>query len=343
MAIDWMSPAVLLKTQMIFNNFSHWAIGCYCLEWLLSLKFEWSVLTRRRPFRLPMLLYFYTKWSVLIAFIGMLIAFNVASPINCQALYSSNQYFGNTGIAASSTLLMLRTFAIWNQTKLVVIPLALLALGQWGIAFFALTTVKAHYDDTVGACVVGGVSDLDLDIIYLYTMFLDAVVLVMTTVGLLVTPGRSNLWRLLLSDGILFFAISFFANTLPAVLLLVNLNPVMNIIFSIPAVGASAAMACRSFVRLSDYAQPVEGSRSNNSNVQWTSTRVNKPPGLATIGTWGKKVDDPMMTVNVTTTQQINLDEYPANMHPLDSHNDASNDDVSGQSTDQKTLGPYAV
>lgn len=119
------------------------------------------------------------------------------------------------------------------------------------------------------------------------------------------------MWRLLLSDGILFFAISFFANTLPAVLLLVNLNPVMNIIFSIPAVGASAAMACRSFVRLSDYAQPVEASRSNNSNVQWTSTRVNKPPGLATIGTWGKKVDDSMMTVNVTTTQQINLDEYP--------------------------------
>ena len=69
---------------VIFNNVSHWAIGCYCLEWLLSLKFEFSVLTRRRPFRWPMLvcssppspcyrklippplqLYFYTKWSTL--------------------------------------------------------------------------------------------------------------------------------------------------------------------------------------------------------------------------------------------------------------------------------------
>jgi len=119
------------------------------------------------------------------------------------------------------------------------------------------------------------------------------------------------LWRLLLSDGILFFAIAFFANTLPAVLLLVDLNPVMNIIFSIPALGASAAMACRSFVRLSDYARPVDGSRSNNSNVQWTSTRPNNRTALATIGTWGKKVDDPMMTINVTTTQQIDLHEYP--------------------------------
>jgi len=152
-----------------------------------------------------------------VAFVGMLVAFNVASPINCQALYSSNQYFGNTGfvalhpfsrdvltrhrMAAASTLLMLRTFAIWNQNKLVVVPLVILALGQWGIAFFATTTVKAHYDVAAGACVVAGVTDIHLDIIYLYSkfalicqrakaliklsaMFLDAVVLIMTTIGL---------------------------------------------------------------------------------------------------------------------------------------------------------------
>lgn len=66
---------------------------------------------------------------------------------------------------------MLRTFAIWNQNKFVVIPLVLLALGQWGIAFFATTTVKAHYDTATAVCAVSGVSDLDLDIIYLYSEF----------------------------------------------------------------------------------------------------------------------------------------------------------------------------
>ena len=64
---------------------------------------------------------------------------------------------------------MLRTFAVWNQNKFVVIPLVVLALGQWGIAFFTLTTVKAHYDVTAGACVVAGVRDVDLDMIYLYS------------------------------------------------------------------------------------------------------------------------------------------------------------------------------
>lgn len=64
---------------------------------------------------------------------------------------------------------MLRTFAIWNQNKMVVIPLVILALGQWGIAFFAVTTVHADYDATARACLVGGVTELHLDIIYLYS------------------------------------------------------------------------------------------------------------------------------------------------------------------------------
>lgn len=72
-------------------------------------------------------------------------------------------------MAAASTLLMLRTFAIWNQNKLVVIPLVILALGQWGVAFFAVTTVKAHFEEAAGACVVASVTKLHLDIIYLYS------------------------------------------------------------------------------------------------------------------------------------------------------------------------------
>lgn len=61
-------------------------------------------------------------------------------------------------------------------------------------------------------------------------MFVDCVVLVLTLVGLIRTPGRSSLWKLLMGDGILFFAVAFVANTLPAVFLLLNLNPIMNIV-----------------------------------------------------------------------------------------------------------------
>jgi hypothetical protein len=61
-------------------------------------------------------------------------------------------------------------------------------------------------------------------------MFTDLTVLILTLVGLLVTPGRSQLWKLLMGDGILYFLVAFLANTVPAVSLLIDLNPVMNIV-----------------------------------------------------------------------------------------------------------------
>ena len=68
-------------------------------------------------------------------------------------------------------------------------------------------------------------------------MFTDLIVLILTLIGLLVTPGRSQLWKLLLSDGILYFLVAFLVNTVPAVMLLINLNPVMNVVrsFSVSA------------------------------------------------------------------------------------------------------------
>lgn len=61
-------------------------------------------------------------------------------------------------------------------------------------------------------------------------MGIDLIVLILTLVGLLLTPGRSQLWKLLLGDGVLYFLVAFLANTIPAVCLLINLNPVMNIV-----------------------------------------------------------------------------------------------------------------
>jgi len=61
-------------------------------------------------------------------------------------------------------------------------------------------------------------------------MFTDLIVLILTLIGLLMTPGRSQLWKLLLGDGVLYFLVAFLANTIPAVSLLINLNPVMNIV-----------------------------------------------------------------------------------------------------------------
>jgi hypothetical protein len=84
-------------------------------------------------------------------------------------------------------------------------------------------------------------------------MFVDLTVLIVSTIGLLLTPGRSSLWKLLFRDGIIFFLTAFFCNALAATVLLLDLNPAMNLMFSIPAACLTAGAAARSYIRLSNW------------------------------------------------------------------------------------------
>jgi hypothetical protein len=76
---------------------------------------------------------------------------------------------GNTAIGSASTLLMLRTIAIWNRNIFVVIPLILLSLGQWGILFHGVATVHSSWVAAAGGCVVTGTAQGFIELIYLYS------------------------------------------------------------------------------------------------------------------------------------------------------------------------------
>jgi hypothetical protein len=142
-----------------------------------------------------------------------------------------------------------------------------------------------------------------------------------------------------LGDGILFFLVAFVANALPAVFLLINLNPVMNIIWSIPAIALSASVACRSFVRLSEFAQPVERSMTSNHWSSRTGTTKRPEPGKTSTIQWARSPQTDTIGINVTRSQHVDvdigMDSYRGghNIHPLESH--------SGDSLDRK--GSFAV
>lgn len=55
-------------------------------------------------------------------------------------------------------------------------------------------------------------------------MLFDLIVLVLTTVGLTMSPTRSSLWQLLFRQGIIYFVVAFIANMLPTIFALLNLN-----------------------------------------------------------------------------------------------------------------------
>lgn len=78
-----------------------------------------------------------TAHSFMSHIIYRMIALSVTTYTDCQALFVFIQWAGNTTIGASSSLLLVRTIAVWNRSPYVIAPMLLLALGQWGLLYYS--------------------------------------------------------------------------------------------------------------------------------------------------------------------------------------------------------------
>ena len=94
--------------------------------------------------------------------------------------------------------------------------------------------------------------------------------MIVTMAGLSWTRGHTGLWNMIWDQGVLYFVTAVIANLIPAVVLMIDLNPVMNIIFSIPACVTTATVSTRCFVRLSEYASRDESTPSGILYVDMT-------------------------------------------------------------------------
>lgn len=86
--------------------------------------------------------------------------------------------------------------------------------------------------------------------------------MIVTMAGLSWSRGHSGLWNMIWDQGVIYFATAVTANLVPAVVLLIDLNPIMNIIFSIPAIAVAATVSTRCFVTLSEYANRGDDTAS---------------------------------------------------------------------------------
>jgi len=95
--------------------------------------------------------------------------------------------------------------------------------------------------------------------------------------------------------------------------------------FSIPAIALSSSVACRSFVRLSEFAAPVD--RSNQSGP-WTQsgsrlTGRSKDVGKTSTIQWARPQQEGMGGISVTRSQHVDIGMEPYNIHPLEASGDS--------------------
>jgi len=250
--VEWDSPQEIQRDATAFVKFMHALLGLYIWEWFTSLSFDWQFLSGKRKFRWPMAFYFLNRYCLLFALIGIVIAANVTTEIDCQALYTFDQLVGNAAIGLASINLSLRTMALWSQRWYIVVPLVLIILGHWSLLLHGIL-LKAAWVPGEG-CIITETNSTVLAATFIYSMVFDFIVLLLTAFKLCFGSGtRSRLMGLIFGDGLIYFAIAFLANLIATTFMLLDLNPVMSIIANVPAAIASTIVACRVVRRLSDF------------------------------------------------------------------------------------------
>ncbi|PBL02297.1 hypothetical protein ARMGADRAFT_249340 [Armillaria gallica] len=281
--VNWSDPAEVAKDYLVFQRLIFAIFGVCLWELFTTCGFEWSLITRRRQFRWPL--------------------------INCNALYTFNGWAGNMTILCASTSLMLRTMALWERRKSVVIPLSLLCAAHWGLLYRTMFIVHAAWEETAGACVVVQTSPGILNVTFFFTMGFDFVILCFTAFALISKhTARTDLWKLLFNDGLVYFVVTFSCNCIPAVLNILNLNTPMNVIATVPAALVSSIASGRAVMRLLDfhshdvYVHSMSGMSSGNT-----------PPRAPVPAAFAVSVAAPPLTrpeVHVTT-EHFTMHEYP--------------------------------
>jgi len=219
----------------------------------------------------------------LFSLIGIAIALNVTTEIDCQSLYTFNSVFGNAAIGLASINLSIRTIAVWSQSWFIIVPLVAIILGHWSLLLHGIL-LKATWIPGQG-CVITGTNASLLAATFIYTMSFDFLVLVLTAWKLFQpNNGRSKLVGLIFSDGIIYFVIAFLGNLLATVFMLLNLNPVMSIIANVPSAIASTIVACRVVRRLSKFTSSGAerfAASTQNSTLAFRSQAQSRNPKLA--------------------------------------------------------------
>ncbi|KAF7321987.1 hypothetical protein MKEN_00721300 [Mycena kentingensis (nom. inval.)] len=264
---DWSSPTEIARDSAVFVKLQHALLGVYAWEWFTSLPFDWQVLTGRKPFRWPLIFYFANRYILLGALIGIAIAFDTETELDCQSLFTFNSFTGDAALGFASLNLSIRTLAIWSQATWIKLLLTVVILGHWGLIFAGIL-LKSVWSPELNTCVIIETNTTIIAATFTYTMCFDLLICCLNAYKLgMRRSGKSRLSKMIFKDGLVFFFIAFLANLIATVFMILNLNPIMSIIFNVPAAIASTIVATRAVRRLTNFtSQGPEMYQPSGSN-----------------------------------------------------------------------------
>ncbi|KAH8984968.1 hypothetical protein EDB86DRAFT_2833301 [Lactarius hatsudake] len=205
---DWNRPAVIAAEYLALLKLCHVMAGILIWEFVVYIGFEYSFFTGKRKFRSSFLecgminsswftqLYLGARWFPMFAIIVILVGFDSANRINCQACVISLFLFSYLSMISASALIGLRIAAIWGLNK-IIISIAFIAwLVHTGFLIHSVAVLRATWSG--GICTITNPSETRNNIPV--TLGTDLVLLVLMLTGLLRWENarqRGGVWWLL--------------------------------------------------------------------------------------------------------------------------------------------------
>ncbi|KAL4252738.1 hypothetical protein ABKN59_004074 [Abortiporus biennis] len=268
---NWSDSGVQAAEGAALAKMAYVISGVYFWEFVITLDFDWEYLSGKRKFKWPMTFYFLNRYLCLLAYVVLVVVLSATSSINCNALWKTCTIAGNLCVALACANLSVRMVAIWEQDRWVAVPVGVLNLGLFGIICTG-TQISSEWVDGQG-CAVTKTDHKILVSMYAWALGLDSIVLFLTIYKLMISSsargynGHSQLVRLLIRDGVLYFVVAFLFNIVVVVLDGLSLNSVMSTITNIPDSCFVSIAAMRAVRNLQIHVLPVVNMNLFNSTI----------------------------------------------------------------------------
>ncbi|KAK0224314.1 hypothetical protein IW262DRAFT_884723 [Armillaria fumosa] len=228
--VDWKNAATITQQFLGVVKVTHFCAGIFLWEFLSTLDYEYTVYTRKRPFRWTLIIYLLTRYATMGAILCYMIGFNDRDQFDCDAWLKATYAFSYGSLALASALIGMRAVALWNRHWLVLSVNVLAWLVNVGFMIFVCQARnETIWDPVTRSCVAMHTSENAVNSVT--TLIADVVLLVSMLWGVMRTKNEGNLWRLLYYQGVVWTALATIAEVPTVTLLELNLNDPMNLIF----------------------------------------------------------------------------------------------------------------
>ncbi|KAH9969922.1 hypothetical protein BC827DRAFT_48052 [Russula dissimulans] len=247
---NWHNPSLILAETIAAVKLMHVVGGLYIWEFVWSIGYEYSIVTGRRKFTWSSLPYVAGRWFTLFFIIITFLSLDASFNITCQAMTTSNFAFGAFSSLSASSLVILRTIALWEQRKVVIAMGSALWLVNATAYIYSVSTFRGHQID--GACVF--IHSSCSNIVILSTFIMDLVILLLMLSGVLRwrnSRRRGGMWWLLYMQGLAWVVVFTLAGLPSVIFIILDLNGPMNQIFLFPEVVFMTICASRMHLGLS--------------------------------------------------------------------------------------------